>query len=299
MNDPQERRPAQVAAGSPRRPFRQVLAHGSRRDPNPQLEQQFVGDPLFAPQHVLPGHPADQLAQFFRDRRPTSPGLHSPEESPACSMPTNHRRRLHDNKCAAPIEQPCQDGQADSSCRIYRSRLDAALDVQRQLTAQEEVLGLDRFGRTEQQHHPAQGVFDQAQCNPGEGDHALIVPQRSALSLPRDAACVGRHFCGGQLLFIVPMRLPLKGNTQTGCSSRCPCTIDHAASFNITGADRLADVSGGKQPSATARAPFRHFADRALLRCCHRRESRSHRLGRQADCSLRSALLRDSCARVP
>jgi len=55
---------------------------------------------------------------------------------------------------------------------IYWSRLDAALDVQRQLTAQEEVLGLDRFGRTEQQHHPAQGVFDQAQCNPREGDHA-------------------------------------------------------------------------------------------------------------------------------
>ena len=103
-------------------------------------------------------------------------------------MPTNHRCRLHDNKCAAPIEQPCQDGQADSSRSIYRSRLDAALDVQRQLTAQEEVLGLDRFGRTEQQHHPAQGVFDQAQCNPDEGDHALIVPQRSALSLPRDAA---------------------------------------------------------------------------------------------------------------
>jgi hypothetical protein len=53
-----------------------------------------------------------------------------------------------------------QDGQVDSSRGIYRSRLDAALDVQRQLTAQEEVLGLNRFGRTEQQHHPSQGVFD-------------------------------------------------------------------------------------------------------------------------------------------
>jgi hypothetical protein len=103
-------------------------------------------------------------------------------------MPTNHRCRLHDNKRAAPIEQPSQDGQADSSRSIYRSRLDAALDVQRQLTAQEEVLGLDRFGRTEQQHHPAQGVFDQAECNPDEGDHALIVPQRSVLNLPRKSS---------------------------------------------------------------------------------------------------------------
>jgi hypothetical protein len=47
---------------------------------------------------------------------------------------------------------------------------------------------VDRFGRTEQQHHPAQGVFDQAKCDPEEGDHALIVPQRLALSPPRDAA---------------------------------------------------------------------------------------------------------------
>jgi hypothetical protein len=67
-------------------------------------------------------------------------------------------------------------------------RLDTALDVQSQLPAQEEILGVDRFGRTEQQHHPAQRVFDQAECNPDEGDHALIVPQRSALNLPRDAA---------------------------------------------------------------------------------------------------------------
>jgi hypothetical protein len=58
----------------------------------PQLEQQFVGDPIFAPQHVLPGHRADQLAQLLRDRRPTGAGLHSPEQSPAGAMPANHQR---------------------------------------------------------------------------------------------------------------------------------------------------------------------------------------------------------------
>jgi hypothetical protein len=76
----QEGRPALVAAGSPGRSLGQVLAHGSWRDPNSRLEQQFVGDALFAPQHVFPGHPADQFAQFHGDRRPTGPGLHSPEE---------------------------------------------------------------------------------------------------------------------------------------------------------------------------------------------------------------------------
>jgi hypothetical protein len=96
---------------------------------------------------------------------------------------------------------PARPGWLES--HIHPSRLDAALDVQSQLTAQEEVLGLDRLGRTEQQHHPAQGVFDQAQCNPEEGDHAFIVPQRSALSLPREYGRGGRRFCGGQYANVI------------------------------------------------------------------------------------------------
>ena len=55
------------------------------------------------------------------------------------------------------------------------------------LTAQEQVLGLDRFGRTEQQHHPPQGALGQTQCDPNEGDHSPIVPQPPVLNLPRDA----------------------------------------------------------------------------------------------------------------
>jgi hypothetical protein len=71
--------------------------------------------------------------------------------------------------------------------RVDPARLDTALDAKSQLPAQEEIFGVDRFGRTGQQHHPAQGVFDHTQGNPDDGDHALIVPQRSPLNL-RDAA---------------------------------------------------------------------------------------------------------------
>ena len=95
-------------------------------------------------------------------------------------MPADHGRRLHDDQSAAPIEQLRQHGQADAGRGIDPSRPHATLDVQRQLTAQEEVLGADGLGRAEQQHHPPEGVFDQTECDPGEGDHALIVPQRSA-----------------------------------------------------------------------------------------------------------------------
>ena len=62
----------------------------------------------FAPQHVLPGYPADQLAQFYRDRWSIGPRLHSPEQSPASAMPANHRCRLHDHQRAAPIKAPGQ-----------------------------------------------------------------------------------------------------------------------------------------------------------------------------------------------
>src|SRR5438552_4848363 len=78
-----------------------------------------------------------------------------------------------------------QHDQADPGCGIDPPRLYATFDLQRQLAAQEEILGAEGFGRTEKKHHPPQRVLDQTECDPREGDHALIVPQRSVLSLPR------------------------------------------------------------------------------------------------------------------
>ena len=128
---------------------------------NPQLEQQLVGDPLFTPQTVLVRHPADQRAQLLGNRRPATSRLHSPQQPPARAMPANHGCRLHDDKRAAPIEQPRQNGQADAGRSIYPPRPHATLDVQRELAAQEEVLGSNGLGRAEQQHHPPEGVLDQ------------------------------------------------------------------------------------------------------------------------------------------
>ena len=50
------------------------------------------------------------------------------------------------------------------------------INVERQLTPHEEILGLDSLVRAEQQHHPPDGVFDETSCDPQEADHALIVP---------------------------------------------------------------------------------------------------------------------------
>jgi hypothetical protein len=45
----------------------------------------------------------------------------------------NHRCRLHNHQRAAPIEPTCQDSQANATCSIDPSRLDAAFYVGRQL----------------------------------------------------------------------------------------------------------------------------------------------------------------------
>jgi hypothetical protein len=46
--------------------------------------------------------------------------------------------------------------------------LHTALDVESQLPSQEEILGLQGLGRSKQEQHPPEGVFDEKTCNPPE-----------------------------------------------------------------------------------------------------------------------------------
>ena len=95
-------------------------------------------------------------------------------------MPANHRRRLYDHQCAAPIEEPGQYHQADACRRVDPARWDTALDVQSQLPAQEEILGAQGLGSPKQEQQPPEGVFDEKTCDLQDVDHALLVPRRSA-----------------------------------------------------------------------------------------------------------------------
>jgi hypothetical protein len=128
---------------------------------------------------ILVGHPADQRAQFLRNRRAARSGLDPPQQSPAGAVPADHGGRLDDHQGAAPIEQSGEQRQADAGSGIDAPRPDTALDVQRQLTAQEEVLRLNRLVRTEQQRHPPEGIREQAGGDLQDGDHAHMVPHGS------------------------------------------------------------------------------------------------------------------------
>jgi hypothetical protein len=59
---------------------RHVSPNRTRRDPNPELHQQFRGDPFLAPRAIRRSHFRDQLPQFGRQQ---------PE---ALSMPSNEAR---------------------------------------------------------------------------------------------------------------------------------------------------------------------------------------------------------------
>src|SRR6516162_5355492 len=82
----QEGGPALIATRLPRRSLRHVLAHGSRRDSDPELDQQLIGNPLLAPERVFYSHPANQAAQLRWNRWSARPALQAPENPPAQSI---------------------------------------------------------------------------------------------------------------------------------------------------------------------------------------------------------------------
>ena len=61
--------PTLIASRAARRSLRHAFAHRPRGDPQAELQQQFVGDPLFAPERILARHAPDQLAQLQRNPR--------------------------------------------------------------------------------------------------------------------------------------------------------------------------------------------------------------------------------------
>jgi hypothetical protein len=63
-------------------------------------------------------------------------------------VPTDQRLRTNRNQRAAPIEKSRQQSQKDTCGRIDPSRLHAALDVERKLSSQEQILGPDRLTRS-------------------------------------------------------------------------------------------------------------------------------------------------------
>ena len=137
----EKRRPALVAARAARHRLTHVLANGTRRNSQPEFEQEFVGDAFLAPRRIGGCHATNQLAKLGRNARATWPRLVSPEKPPSCAVPAHDSLRSNQRHTRAPIAHARQDCQADPRCRIDTPRCDAALLEKRKLPSQDEVFG--------------------------------------------------------------------------------------------------------------------------------------------------------------
>lgn len=83
----------------------QILADGSRRNSNAQLQRQLVGNPFLAPGWVFTRHPEYQFSKIFRERRTAGlarfPSTEHLERSP---MPSDEGGWFHDDQRVAPVE---------------------------------------------------------------------------------------------------------------------------------------------------------------------------------------------------
>lgn len=173
----QEGGPALIATRLARRSLRHVLAYRSRRDPDPELDQQLIGNSFLAPERVFCGHPANQAAQLRWNRRSARPALQAPEDPSARSMPANDGRRPHVDHRIAPIERPGEQGQTAASGAIGASGLDTALDMTRELLAKHQIPSADRAGRTQERRDQPQDVKSYSEDCSRQLQHALIMPE--------------------------------------------------------------------------------------------------------------------------
>ena len=114
----------------------QILADSTRRHPNTQFEEEFVGDSFLTPDRVVRSHPADEFPKVARQRGSAfRPGLPPPEQAKSLPMPAGKRVGLDHAECAAPLKEPAQSAH-DESDRIGRTVWSHfALLVQRELLA--------------------------------------------------------------------------------------------------------------------------------------------------------------------
>jgi hypothetical protein len=130
--------------------------------------------------------------------RSNGSALQPPEQLPSCSMPADQRHRTHDNQRTAPIEESRQQSQTDPRGRIDPSRLRAALGVERRLSTQKQILGLDRLARSKGEPKPPKHVGPQIDQDPRNPQHYSIMPQCPRLSLMIGGSAAASDNCGAQ-----------------------------------------------------------------------------------------------------
>src|ERR1700738_1846126 len=77
----QEGRPTLIATRETGRAPGHVLSDSAWRNPQPEFQEQFIGNALFAPEQILGCQAPNQLAQFQLNRRKAHTWLYTPPPS--------------------------------------------------------------------------------------------------------------------------------------------------------------------------------------------------------------------------
>ena len=91
----QESRPAQITSRPTSRMPGQILVHRPGRHPDPDLQEQLIGDTFLAPRGILIPDPANQRLELRGNRRSAGAGLQPPEQFPSRSVPANQSLGAH------------------------------------------------------------------------------------------------------------------------------------------------------------------------------------------------------------
>ena len=119
-----------------------VLADRARRDPQAQLEPQFIGDAPLTPREVGARHLPDEDLQLHWDRRPSRGRCAVPEQSKPLAPPPVERCRLHHHQSRLGVEPLRQPDQDETSGVAGASWLDIMLLIEGELLTEEEILAL-------------------------------------------------------------------------------------------------------------------------------------------------------------
>jgi len=90
----------------------------------------YAPHPLLTPERIAPGHAANQLAKFQRNRGPSGTRLVAPQEASPCPVPADDGLWTNDDQTGAPVAPPRQPRQAHPRRANEASGLHPALLVE-------------------------------------------------------------------------------------------------------------------------------------------------------------------------
>jgi hypothetical protein len=107
-----------------------VFPHGTRRYPQAELEQEFIGNTFLTPGRILMSHTTDKGLQVRWEQRTSRGGLPAPEEPESLAMPADKGVRLHNGQGCTPVEPACEPDQGETGSIGGTARRDVALLVE-------------------------------------------------------------------------------------------------------------------------------------------------------------------------